>query len=362
MFCLNYAIEIGDIVLFAGGEKHSKVISAFTRGPFSHACVVVGRSQIIEAITSSGVQYTSCSRIAVADRANIAVLRPEFPDETRAKAVRSDIEDVAKAFQSRAYSLLDALKMPLHTKRPLATDKYFCSHLVAAIYREAKFPLFDEKHDHNVSPNDFLRNSLLVDVTDDVLMEPPDYVQRRLQKGGYALPGLDAGGSTTSQHAMLFQEFVKDSGPIFRAYGIQSPMRMFDIIDALTDPANSAVASTIDHQLTSLFDSKNIFTLIRLHIGSELEERLDELEEEISIFGQRFILEEHQWCIEASKGFQKKLDDLTIYEEAFLAVHKARGFGYAQRMCEYYQLHMKNANELLRVIDKRAAFLAPHLE
>jgi hypothetical protein len=364
MFVLNQAIEIGDIVLLAGGSKHSAVISFFTNGPFSHACVIVGRSQIIEALTSSGVQYTSCLRIAVADRANIAVLSPIFPDEARATAVRSEIEDLAKAFQSRAYGLIDALKMPLLTQSPLASDKFFCSSLVAAIYRVAKFPLFDEKLDHNVSPNDFLslRNSVLTDVTDDVVMEPPDYIQRRFQREGTTPLALDTGESTASQHAILFQEFISESGPIFKAHGIRPPSRMFDIIDALSDASNAAVAPTVDRQLAKLFDSKNILAEIRSEISSMPQQSFEELEEEILIFGRRFVEEEHHWCLEILDRFKSKLVDLKSYREMFSAVYEARGLVYAKRMCEYYELLIYALNKTSRDINERATFLAPHLK
>ena len=361
MYCLTSSIKIGDIVLLSGGAKHSKVISFVTHGPFSHACLVVGPSQIIEALTSSGVQYTSCTKIVVSDRSSIAILRPKFSDEARAQAVRSDIEELAKAHQSRDYSILDALKLPIQSGRVLAADKYFCSYLVSAIYREAEFPLFDEKHDHNVSPNDFLNCTLLEDVTNDVVIKMHDYIQRRMEKRGITPPGLDARGSTESEYALLFREFIEDAGPIFKARGIRPPSRMFDIIDVLTDPAHSSEAGGIDQQLTSLFDSTNILALLRADAASEPDD-LDELKEEISVYGRRFIDEEYSWCVQTMESSKKKMESYLVYKNMFSQVHRARGFDFASRMSEYYRLMIMIGHHIQQDIQNRAALLLPHLE
>lgn len=348
-------------MLLAGGSKHSKVISFVTNGPFSHACLVVGQSQIIEALASSGVQYTSCARIVVADRSSIAVLRPKFSDETQGQAVRLDIEELARAHQSRDYSILDALKLPIQTKFVLASEKYFCSYLVSAIYREAKFPLFDKKHDHNVSPNDFLNCTLLEDVTNDVVIKMPDYIQRRMEKRGITPPCLDDRGGTESKYALLFRKIIEEAVPIFKARDIRPPSRMFDIIDVLTDPAHSSDAVGIDQQLTSLFDSTNLLALLRAEAASESDD-LEELKEEIALSDRQFIEIEYAWCVQTMESSKKKKENLLEYENMFSLMHKKYGFGFAIRMSEYYRLMIKISDHIQQDIQNRLALLLPHLE
>lgn len=361
MYCLTWSIKIGDIVLLAGGSKHSKVISFVTHGPFSHACLVVGQSQIIEALASSGVQYTSCAKIVVAELSSIAVLRPKFSDEAQGKAVRIDIEELARAHQSRDYSILDALKLPIQTRRVLAADKYFCSYLVSAIYREAKFPLFDKKLDHNVSPNDFLNCTLLEDVTKDVVIKMPDYIQRRMEKRGITPPCLDDRGGTESKYALLFRKFIEDAGPIFKARGIRIPSRMFDIIYVITDPAYSSDAVGIDQQLTSLFDSTNLLVLLQADAASESDD-LEELKEEIEVHDRRFIEIEYAWCVQTMESSKKKKENLLIHEDMFSGMHLKYGFGFASRMSEYYKLMIKISDHIQQDIQNRMALLLPHLE
>lgn len=361
MFCLTTSLKVGDIVLLAGGSKHSKIISAVTKGPFSHACIVVSGSQIIEALTSSGVQYTSCMRIVVESRSNIAVLRPRFSDLSSAETVRSNIEEYAKEHQSRGYGLLHALKLPFNTARPSDTDKYFCSQLVSALYREAGYPLFCDRADHNVSPNDFLRNQLLLNITDEVVVEVSDYVSRRLEEREIDLIGLDNGGSTTSKNALLMREFIEESGAVFKAHGLAPPARMFDVVDALTDSTNEEISLEIDRKLTKLFDSKGILAQLQHDLSSE-PLRLDELKEEISIYGHRLVAEEYAYGIYMLGQVKKRIESHKIHEELFDRIHEVHGFGYAHRMREYYRMILKALYETEREMNCTIAFLKSHMK
>lgn len=331
-------------MLIRGHAKHSKIISKVTRGPFSHACLALGESQMIEVIGSSGVQYTSCLRFAVEDKSNIAVLRPIFKDESQADEVHSIIRDIAKGHQSRGYDLIGALLSVLERKKTKKSEKYFCSQLVASIYREAGFPLLD-KGDHLVTPNDFLKCSRLVDITDDSIGQVPDYIAKRIIKNGIEIPLLDKWGETTSEYALLFRKLLKKSEKIFLQHNLKPPTKMFDIIDAITDPTNSQIAAELDTKITTLYDSLNINGHLALERTTSPADR-QELSKELNEYGYPFAIDELKWNIQRLDLLKLRLNDLREYEHTFALLCETNKLNYACRQRDYYRIIIKNVLEI----------------
>lgn len=359
MYSLKTSIDTGDIVLIRGPAKHSKIISKVTKGPYSHAYLALGEAQMIEAI-GSGVQYTSCFRFAVEDKSNIVVLRPLFKDESQADEVRSNIRDIAKGHQSRSYDFIGAILSVLARRKTKKPEKYFCSQLVASILREAGFPLFD-KGDHVVTPNDFLKCSLLLDITNDSVGQVPDYLAKRKIKNGIRIPLLDKGGETTSENALLLRKLLKKSKNIFLQHGLKPPNTMFDLIDAITDPANSNFAAELDSKITKLYDTLNI----NEHLASECTGTLgdmDELWNELNEYGQLFAMDEVKWNIHRLHLLKLRLNDLREYEHAFALICEKNTIDYACRQLDYYRIIIKNVIEVATDLNARIDLIKKYLE
>ncbi|WP_084032042.1 YiiX/YebB-like N1pC/P60 family cysteine hydrolase [Desulfonatronum lacustre] len=359
MYSLRTNIGTGDIVLIRGPAKHSKIISKVTKGHFSHAYLALGESQMIEAI-GSGVQYTSCLRFAVEDKSNIAVLRPLFKDDSQAHEVRSNIRDIAKGHQSRGYDFIGAILAVLERKKTKKSEKYFCSQLVASIFREAGFPLF-EKEDHLVTPNDFLRCSLLFDITNDSVGQVPDYLAKRKIKNGIRIPLLDKGGETTSENALLLRKLLKKSKNIFLQHGLKPPNKMYDLVDAITDPANLSFAAELDSKITKLYDELNINS----HLASQCTGALGDMEElwkELNEYGQPFAIDEMKWIIDRLNLLKLRLTDLREYEHMYALVYETNKLSYACRQRDYYRIIIKNVIEVAADLNNRIDLIKKYLD
>jgi Permuted papain-like amidase enzyme, YaeF/YiiX, C92 family len=253
MYCLNTYVQPGDIILVRGAAKASKLISLATKGHFSHACVVISKTRAIEAIFD-GVKITTLSRFVVQDKKNIRILRPIFESSEQKAFLHTSIEDFSYAYQGRGYNLADAAKSIFKLEFAINDESMFCSQLVAALFEEAKFPLF-EKHVHNVNPNDYLKSDKLSDITVDALSEIPEYIKKRAAKNEDEINPIDVknGGSTSFEPAKLLREFVEECGPIFTKHNLRRPNTVFDIVDRLTGGLSRKVFEDIDKKVTSSY-------------------------------------------------------------------------------------------------------------
>lgn len=354
MYCLTFYINTGDIVLIRGGAKHSKLIAAVTKGPFSHACLVVGGSQIIEALGGSGVQYTSALKFLLSDMSNVAVLRPKLLCGDQANHIRARLEDVAKGFQSRDYNYEDAVKSVLNRRQPSDKDKFFCSQLVSAIYRAAGFPLTNKK-DHNVTPNDFHKNThLFENITDHCLATLPESlveIAEDLQKAP-----IDSGGETVSDTALLFQTFRKGAGRVFEKFGFAAPKDMWGIIDVLTDPANSAIAAQVDGEVTEVFDSLDIIDKLTPP-GEDNELNAAAIFDELERRGLPHAQYQLAVTTKSVEGLKEKRGKTEEYLKAYSAAAAGIGLNYAGRMCDYYAFLIRTSLSLEKVLVEKINIL-----
>lgn len=360
MFNLTRYIEIGDIILVRGAAKHSKIISNFTRGHFSHACLVVGGSVVIEAIGGNGVQYSNCQRFLVENPRNISVLRPDFGNDENAKKYRGLIFDLSKSFQSLRYSSKGAIISLLKRNETKIVDRYFCSQLVAKIYEEIAFPLF-EKGAHNVTPNDFLRCKLLSNITNKSISEVPEYVIKRLEQNSVKIKLLDKGGDSLSLSASLFRKLIDESKPIFQKYNLKGPNSAYDIIDALTDSQNQTISEDLDKDLCTLLDTINFINSID-EDNSYDRDHLNELLEELNKYGKKFAIEELMADRFLLKDIEEKWEDLTNYAEMFSLVCNNMGFQYACKMRDYYHILLNNCIYVGKHIKDREKVLKSFLQ
>jgi hypothetical protein len=171
------ALEIGDIVLSTDpADLTSRLIRMSTGGNYSHAAICTRVGLLMEATTTNGgkggVRRSSVLRIVAYDPASLRVLR-----------LRQDVpnrEAIARKAAARAEWMLDRpywtegvvtfLPAKLTGKISLNEPQaFFCSHLVAAMYREAQLDLLPAIKPELTAPSAFLNSDKLEDVTDQVL-------------------------------------------------------------------------------------------------------------------------------------------------------------------------------------------------
>jgi hypothetical protein len=354
MYGLTGYIDIGDIILIRGNAKHSKAISVFTKGHFSHACLVVGKSIVVEALGGSGVQITSMVKFIIKDKENIAVLRPKFKDDAQANIVKGYIEEIAKRHQSREYNLIDAIKSVLNRENPTHQDKFFCSHLVASICSEAGFPLTTKK-DHNVTPNDFIRSGFLTNITEKAVELVPKHIQEGIIKSGKNVL-IDYGCETTSSTALAFRDLIDKTKPIFLEYGLTPPSKFDDIILALTDQANACISLEMDDKITAVYDSIEVINQILKDNSTEPID-INEYEKLAKLNEDYFVEKEFCFLIYTHNKILSRLETYSSNAEVFNTIYLEYSLCYADRICKYYLTMLELGTSLLNSVVERIQVL-----
>lgn len=338
MYCLNTSVQPGDIILVRGAAKTSKLISIATKGHFSHACVVISNTRAIEAIFD-GVKMTSLSRFVVLDKKNIKVLRPKFDTVEQKSFLQSSIEDFSYAHQGKGYNLADAAKSIFGLDFAINDDSLFCSQLVAAVFEEAKFPLF-KKRAHNVNPNDYLKSDKLLDISEEAIVEIPEYIKKRAEKNGKEINPIDVknGGSTSFEPARLLREFVEDCGSIFEQHNLRRPNTVLDIVDRLTDGLNQEVFEDIDRKITVLYREKMINEKLRIFSKKDAPQTIDFFKSEYINYGREFADSEYVSLLQLIPEYKRRLDQNIIYINFFKQINEKCGMNFALEQVEYYQI------------------------
>jgi hypothetical protein len=175
-------MEIGDIVLSTDPKGlEDLVIRAFTDGHYSHAAIYTQASLLIEATTakdgSGGVRRTSVMRYLADDWESMRVLRLR-EDVPNRRAIAGEAALQAELMLHRRYWMDGACLFVLYKNLndlvpgvipPNKRQAFFCSHLVAEVYKLAKLDLLRGVQPEHTEPNEFLRSKKLQDVTGDVL-------------------------------------------------------------------------------------------------------------------------------------------------------------------------------------------------
>ncbi|MDW1764928.1 hypothetical protein R7E79_21570 [Vibrio sp. Vb2135] len=285
MYTFNTNLRIGDIILVRGAAKHSKIIAKMTHGHFSHAMIALENDILLEAITGSGVQTTSMLRVSFSDKANVVVLRCLFPNAQTETNSLSYITKNFADYQGRKYSYKGAAGAIKESGGDNTNGGYFCSHLVAAIYSDAGYPLL-KKPAYKITPNELLSSDVLEDVTDKVIAPYSGITLQRMEGKGNAINCIDAGGNTLSGDAKNHNQLLKDSAKYFTRNGLKPPLRCGDFPDILTDPMNRHFAKKLDYQISKAYKKIGINEFIRSEVNhSDFEEDHKTLISEIDQFG-----------------------------------------------------------------------------
>jgi hypothetical protein len=290
MYSFISNLRMGDIVLVRGAKLHSKLIAKMTNGRFSHALIVLENGLLLEAITGSGVQTTSMIRILFKDKANFVVLRCSFPDEQTKTNCLTYISRNYASYQGHEYSLLGARKSIDTSEGDYTDGGYFCSHLIAAIYADAGFPLFD-KPPHKINPNELLESKFLQDISAQVTSELTEVDLVRINESGVKCID-EIGGSTESKDALNHRKLLKEIKKYFNRHGVAEPKTSTEIIDILTDPKNRHVAKKLDYQISKKY--KQIGINKYLHDSdstTNYKEDRSEILSEIELYGYVYALD-----------------------------------------------------------------------
>lgn len=185
-------LQPADVILTRSRRKPSGVVAAATRGPYSHAAIVVDNSHKFEAL-DDGLGFTPLELARcelkdgelrlladVSEYPAILVLRHPSLENGCPADLGARVRDTVVAYLADQYPNLDALRFTvvesalgstligaaLRLANTFRHEKVllpgpFCSMLVALVYEALDLPLFESKRNpRTVSPNALLRSKL----------------------------------------------------------------------------------------------------------------------------------------------------------------------------------------------------------
>ncbi len=359
MYCLNTNLQVGDVILVRGGKLHSKAIAYATGGHFSHACLCVGERSIIESIMSTGVQYSSPQRFAFMDKKNVAVLRPNIPNEWDRQQFALMVQDVARKEIGKEYDLNGARKCLSSGGEVSTEDKFFCSQLVASIFAKIGFPVLLKPHE-KVNPNDFINDngSKLTAVTDQVVSEIPKFVEERYRRLGESIECLDVSGSSESDSHKILSAYFKKIEPIFKKYGITPPKNIPDTVYILTDPLIKTAVKDIDKKISSKFDRMQVLQKIVASAGLRREyDDVQFLSKEIQKYGSEFIDSEINACMTSISQGNSAKDNVLVSLEGCRQINNKMKLEFFRRAIKYYEFGLQCAELGISLEQEMLSFL-----
>ena len=162
-------IKNGDVIMYEGKSMVPKLVSWFTRSPYSHAGIAVWwneRLMVMEA-TMRGVMVMPLSRSILRHKGKVEwfISKQEISDEDRFRMVIFAQEEFGKSF-ARWKAVLFGLKILLNRnlskKDQLRMEnKLFCSQYVAQIYNSIGLDLKKNREDRFMSPGDIAKSPLM---------------------------------------------------------------------------------------------------------------------------------------------------------------------------------------------------------
>lgn len=347
MYAFNSNLRIGDIVLVRGNALHSKIIAKVTKGHYSHAMIALENDIFLEAITGSGVQKTSLLRVSFKDKSNFIVLRCTFSNEQITSTTLSYISENYLKYQGYKYSLTGAIFSLIPLRKNKNPKGYFCSHLVASMYKDAGISLLD-KPTHKITPNDLINSPILEDVTEQVIFEYSDITLNRVKKNEKTINLIDAGGTTLSTDAKNHQLFLKKIAKYFKRKGLKAPNRFGEIPEILTHPNNKNIANFLDKKISKAYKEIGINEYVRNNTSTfDFESDIATLLSEIESFGYNHAIEIYKnYNYLLTTGLIKRHNMITSHD-AFQLFYQKWELEYFALIVEYYSLLLKSHDQVL---------------
>lgn len=170
----------GDVILTTNRRSLiSAVIRKVTKSNFSHAAICSDPPILIEAI-GPGVCRVSAARLAFMGLSNVAVYRIDKEHKAVYPATAAKAAIIASNKLLCGYYLKGAISTRIKAFNSEERNRFFCSHLIAASYKEAGLDLLPDKSPDFVTPGDLCHTPYLADVSQEVLVpiEFPELVDR----------------------------------------------------------------------------------------------------------------------------------------------------------------------------------------
>lgn len=336
-YTINANLQIGDIILIMSGTKYGKIISSVTQGDFSHVGLVFKERKYIEALTS-GVQATSTMQIQVKNKDKIKILRPKvFMDSGLTDDYIQKIREEANPNRYRKYNTKGALTSIVKKEFTKINKTFFCSELVALIYKKIGLTLF-EKEPEKVTPNDFVKliGNLLEDVSDEIITELPSYSKLYQMDIEY----LDVNKKTEFHESKLISEFIKEVEKILVENKMgMTKMGVIELID-IYSLENKELIKTLDTQFANEYKKlrinehvKDTFSKVKGKDFKKLQEDLTEFTfEEISQF---------LYVQNSNKEHNKQIKTkYTEYISIINSVKDSSYHEYADLLLNYFKIYL----------------------
>ncbi|MBQ4851047.1 YiiX/YebB-like N1pC/P60 family cysteine hydrolase [Pseudoalteromonas sp. MMG012] len=165
MFLLKMeSLIAGDIILTGNDEKLSRVIKKYTKGGFSHAILYVGHGSYIHS-DRDGVHSNNIQRLLFESKDNVSVFRAI--DNSIVPAVCQ----YARSQVGKEYSIPSAVNAQFKAPIEVASNRQFCSKLVAQAYEYAGLKLV--KVSERCTPKE-IEESPSLKRLDDIVREAND--------------------------------------------------------------------------------------------------------------------------------------------------------------------------------------------
>ena len=206
------AIQIGDIILTATPGTQSRLIRAVTGGDYSHAILVVKHPNGIES-SDFGVVRFRLDRFAIRNKQNIKVLRLKG---AKPKNFDNIIKQFANDQTAKEYAEYDVLTALFSAVPRFEKQRYFCSQLIAASFKEAAVPGFEQIKPEKFSP-ETLASSELFQMVEGALIETN--ISEFKFKPAY-LDGINE-QSPNERLTVAKQNVIKSVQSVYDSYGIK---------------------------------------------------------------------------------------------------------------------------------------------
>ncbi len=361
MYGINGKVLPGDIILVDSNSTNAKVIKKATNSDFSHVALVISPTQAIEALGGSGVQITSLFRFVVDDISNISIKRMEDLDT---KKVTELMEQAIKE-QSKGYDLKGAINSTLPFKSETKDDRFFCSQLVAELYKKSGIELFD-KDSSEVVPEDFNNIDSVEDVTKEVVTKLKQQTIQRFEKNPELWRPIDNGFTSKSPDAERHRKYLEDVQSLFKKKKLSYPNTIFDIVEIITRPdpsdGNVHLDKYVNKQLEKLHKKHKILEELK----KELEKQdllLTNIKEEVKKYGIEHARRELYNFAGMYKYRRDQLQDMQgIVNELNNINNRLPGIKFIALRLEYYNLVIDTITSLFNEIKSSLEYLEDYIE
>lgn len=358
-YTLNANIQIGDIILIKSNTKFGDVISSVTKGPFSHVGLVFNERKYIEALTT-GVQATSTGQVLVKDTNKIKILRPIlFQNGGLTEDYIKRIVEESNPHRYRKYNFSGAATSIFEKDIKHNDKKYFCSELVASIYKNIGITLFDKDAAH-VTPNDYLQliGSSLEDVTSYVLSEIPKLSILYQTEIEY----IDTGKETAFKESELLSKFFIKVEQILKKKDMGlNKIGFFELLE-IYELEDEKMMIFLDNAFANEYKKLKINSYIKEFYSNIKDKNLEIFEEDLKNFNSDDIM---IYLKNQERNKQHNLNKSNEFKAYIMFINKIKNHShhkYANELLNYFEIYLGNTDKLAKEFDREEEIIHKQLK